>query len=198
MKGCQEKKLKPAPLRQDGGSEQGWSPAEGGGGESWTSCSESWWEGTQPLQWPLLKGKKPLWNSICLPSVLVPWLWPVLQFPWRGIFLLLKCWLEWCEVPGLRGPRHAEVGGYPKPGSTAPAAKLSTLIKGKSHYFFLHFLLRAMSFAGLKHFPLMLSCGSAGNLPADNSGTCASPRVPCSTSLWLHSTLHDKSQEIVM
>lgn len=58
MKGCQEKKLKPAPLWHKGGSEQGWSPAEDDGGGSWTSCSESWWEGAQPLQWPLLKGKK--------------------------------------------------------------------------------------------------------------------------------------------
>lgn len=167
MKGCQEKKLKPPPLRHDHGSEQGWSPAEGDGGGSWTSCSESWWEGAQPLQWPLLKAKKMVWNPICLPSVLVPRLLPGLQFPWGGTFLLLKCQLEWHEMPRWRGSRHAGVGGWvPKTGSTASAGlKAFSLDKRKKSWSFLHFLLWAVSFARLEHFPLVLSCGGAGNLP---------------------------------
>lgn len=135
-KAAKRKKLKPAPLRQDGGSEQGWSPAEGGGGGSWTSCSESWWEGAQPLQWPLLKGKKTTLKSHLFA-------FGSCSLAFASVAVSLRGNISFAEVLAgvvwdarVEGPQACWGGWVPKTRQHSSSSKAFHFDKGKSRYFF--------------------------------------------------------------
>lgn len=103
-------------------------------------------------------------------------------------------------MPGWRGPRHAEVGGYPKPDSTASAANLSALIKGKNRDFFafpaessLVCQTKALSSHVIlwqSRKPALLIIQEHAPLPVFHAALLPGPAI-------LH-TQHNKSQEIVM
>lgn len=118
MKDCQKKKLKLAPLQHNCRSKEGWSPMEGDGEGSWTSCSENQWESAQLPQWPSPKRKKVVWNPIHLPSVLLCRILPGWQFP-QGV--ILCCWSMCWRGRRLQGRGSlgmGEVSQCSKSGST--------------------------------------------------------------------------------